>query len=742
MKKLLPVLFFFLAGTISAQEKMLTLDNVVFAGRDGFTPQRLSQLNWITGTDDYYYIDKSGSSEALVRAKATDKGEPKKIIDLNELNDLLRHLENNRVNDLKTFPFITWKNATVFSFDGGQNIISYDSNAKKLSLTAKPNYTSGAENFDATENGNTAYTVGNNLWVHSSSGEAAVSTEKNENILYGHSVHREEFGITKGTFWSPSGNLLAFYRMDQTMVTDYPVMDLTVQPAKANMIKYPMAGGTSHQVTVGVYNVATQKIVYLKTEGPVDQYLTNIAWSPDNKSVYIAVLNRDQNHLWLNRYNAETGAFEKTLFEETDSKYVHPMHPLMFIPNHPNEFIWQRELVTDGNPNGVNMICHYNTDGKYLGALSLTMPDYHAGSTVHVTDIYGFDLKGNVLYFQGAPFGSCDREVYAFDKKEQKPLAYNSGTHTAIFSADKKYFIDTYSSLTVPGIQSINDASGKQVKILLTAGNPLVNMAPNIRIDQNYFKNRIKLFTIKAADGETDLWCRMILPTDFDSTKKYPTMTYLYNGPNVQLVTNTWMGGADFFSYYMAQQGFVVFTVDGRGSDGRGMKFEQATFRHLGTEEVADQEKGAQYLKSLKYVDANRNAVFGWSFGGFMTTSLMVKKPDLFKCGVAGGPVIDWSYYEVMYTERYMDTPQTNPDGYREANLVNYAQNLKGKLLQIHGTADDVVVWQHSLLFQKACVDKRTLCDYNVYPGHPHNVRGKDRVQLYMKISEYIISNT
>ncbi len=524
-------------------------------------------------------------------------------------------------------------------------------------------------------------------------------------------------------------------------------MDLTKQPAQAHLIKYPMAGGTSHQVTVGVYNVANGKTVFLKTEGPKDQYLTNIAWSPDNKFVYIAVLNRDQNHLWLNRYNAETGAFDKTLFEETDPKYVHPMHPMQFVPQHNDEFIWQRELCSKENPDGLNSILLFNTDGKLLKMLTPIVSftdklspqekiDLAPFQGESVCDNYGFNPTGEILYFQAAPVGTCDKSVYSVaihdSKMQLKKLTDAPGTHTAIFSDDKKYFIDTYSSPEIPGIQSIYDNNWKQIKLLLTAKNPLAD----------YKQCKIKLFTITAADNETKLWCRILLPPEFDSTKKYKTFTYLYNGPNVQLVTNSWMGGSDFFLYYMAQQGFIVFTVDGRGSDNRGMKFEQVTFQHLGTQEMADQEKGNQYLRSLKYVDANRMAVFGWSFGGFMTTSLMTRKPDLFKCGVAGGPVIDWSYYEVMYTERYMDTPQTNPLGYKESCLTNYAGNLKGKLLQIHGTSDDVVVWQHSLLFQKACVDKNVQCDYYVYPGHLHNVRGKDRVNLYDKISAYIILNT
>ncbi|MEO5642560.1 MAG: DPP IV N-terminal domain-containing protein [Bacteroidia bacterium] len=750
MKNKFLLLFILAASSLIAQEKMLTLDNTVFGSRDGLAPQRLSQLNWIANTNEYYYIDKSGDVEILMRAKPTDKSAGKKVLDLNQLNNFLRPLGFADADEQKSFPVIKWKNANSFSFETENHDFFYDTNTQKLTWDTKKVFSQGGENFDVSSAGHTAFNLGNNLLVHYVFGDGAkimkVSDEKNENIIYGKSVHREEFGIVKGTFWSPNGNLLAFYRMDQTMVTDYPIIDISKQPAQVNMIKYPMAGATSHEVTVGVFNVNTQRIVYLKTEGPKDQYLTNIAWSPDNKYVFIAVLNRDQNHLWLNRYNAETGDFEKTLFEETDPKYVHPTHAMMFVPGHNDQFVWQRTMVSSENPNGLNALYLYNTEGKKLNSLSGILADCNACYPVNVTDVYGFDAKGTIVYYQAAPLGSCDKQIIAFDFKKglKWSTPQKSGTHTAIFSADKKYYVDTYSSIDVPCIQSVYDASGKEVKVLLTASNPLVNIAPNIRLNMNYFKgsNRVKLFTIKAADGETDLWCRMILPTDFDSTKKYPVMTYLYNGPNVQLVTNSWLGGADFFSYYMSQQGFVVFTVDGRGSSNRGMKFEQATFRNLGKEEVADQEKGAQYLKSLKYVDGNRMAVFGWSFGGFVTTSLMVKKPDLYKCGVAGGPVIDWSYYEIMYTERYMDTPQTNPEGYKESNLVNYAGNLKGKLLQIHGTIDDVVVWQHSLMFQKACVDKKTQCDYYVYPGHQHNVRGKDRVHLYTKISEYIVANT
>jgi dipeptidyl-peptidase-4 len=242
---------------------------------------------------------------------------------------------------------------------------------------------------------------------------------------------------------------------------------------------------------------------------------------------------------------------------------------------------------------------------------------------------------------------------------------------------------------------------------------------------------------LKAADGTTTLYGKLILPPNFDSTKKYPTIVYLYNGPNVQLLHNSFPESGNLWYEYMAQHGYIVFTMDGRGSWNRGIAFEQATHRKLGEVEMEDQVKGVEYLKNLKYVDAGRMGIHGWSFGGFMTTSLMLKHPGIFKCAVAGGPVMDWGMYEVMYTERYMSTPKDNPDGYKKSCLLDKVKNLQGKLLLIHGTNDDVVVWQHSIDFIKKSVDEGVQVDYFVYPGHEHNVRGKDRVHLMQKITDY-----
>lgn len=311
-----------------------------------------------------------------------------------------------------------------------------------------------------------------------------------------------------------------------------------------------------------------------------------------------------------------------------------------------------------------------------------------------------------------------------------KRLTEGNGFHNAVVSKKGDYVIDAFSSCYTPGeYRVVNTTSGKS-QLFYKAENPI----------KEYKTGSWRLFTIKNNAGQ-DLWCRLFRPVDFDSTKKYPVLVYLYNGPHSQLVTNRWMAGGELWYQYMAQKGFIVFTLDGRGTSYRGKEFEQAIHRQLGTVEMEDQLKGVEYLKSLPYVDASRLGVHGWSFGGFMTTSLMTRNPGIFKVGACGGPVIDWSYYEIMYGERYMDTPQENKEGYDKNNLLNYVDKLKGRLLMIHGAQDPVVVWQHSILYQKKAVDKGVQLDYYVYPGHEHNVLGKDRAHLMEKICNYFIDN-
>ncbi|WP_202923336.1 S9 family peptidase [Pontibacter pudoricolor] len=654
---------------LQAQDKMLTMEDAII--NPALQPENLRQLNWVAGSDDFTYV----KDNALIRgnAKSTKRNT---ILTVDKLSTAIQAAGGKEV---KSFPAVQWQDANTMVLNLQGRIYTY--NLKNGKATIVTTYATDAENteLDPTKQ-RIAYTKGNNLYVSApGAADVAVTNEQNEAIVNGQAAHRSEFGISKGTFWSPTGKNLAFYRMDQTMVTDYPLVDVAPLPAKLNNIKYPMAGGKSHHVTVGVYNTATKQTTFLKTGEPAEQYLTNITWSPDEKHIYIAVVNRDQNHMKLNQYDAATGDFVKTLLEEKHAKYVEPEKDLYFVPGKSNQFVRVSERT------GFDHLYLYDTNGKEIR--TLTKGDWM------VTEILGFSKDGKKLYYSATAENPLERHFYSVDLSNGKStrLSQGSGTHSARLSPNGNYIIDSYSSQVTPRkIWVINNKDGKVAQTLLTSKNPVAD----------YALGEVTIFPIKADDG-TDLYTRMITPPNFDKNKKYPVVVYVYGGPHLQLVTNSWMGGANLWMQLMAQKGYIVFTLDPRGTSGRGLEFEQATFRQLGTVEMADQLRGVDYLKSLPYVDANRMGIHGWSFGGFMTTSMMLKSPDTFKVGVAGGPVIDWNYYEIMYTERYMDSPEQNPEGYKNANLLNHVKNLKGKLLMIHGTVDDVVVWQHSLAFIK-----------------------------------------
>ncbi|POY37527.1 S9 family peptidase [Solitalea longa] len=707
--KIIAIAFLLTSGAITsfAQQKEISLQDAILGRQSKFGEERLRGLQWVKNSSSYSYFD---GKNLMIGSVANTKANP--ILSLDELSTISGE-------SFRSWPQLMWVDADHFKLTVNGKFILVD--LKSKSAQTLNSFTKVAENLDIEPStGNAAFTKGDNLFVSINGKESQVTNDTQWGIKNGKSTHREEFGIAKGTFWSPKGNLLAFYREDATMVTDYPLVNTDVRPAKLENIKYPMAGMKSHEVTVGVHNPSNGKTVFLQTGEPKEQYLTNIHWSEDEKSVFIAVLNRDQNELKYNQYDAATGSFIKTLFTETHSKYVHPEHEAI---NLKNSFLWQSETK------GFSHFYQYDLNGKLI-------KDINTGKII-VRKYLGIDATETKLYFTGNHADSIDIQAYVVDitKKANKQgelvptrLSKENGFHDQVsLSTDAKFIIDQFSSTNVPLKINLISVDGKTTSTLLNSKNPLS--------DYKFGSN--ELVKLKADNG-TLLYGRMIKPFDFNPNKKYPVVVYVYNGPNVQMVTNTWTTGAPYWMYYLANKGYIVFTVDGRGSKNRGQAFEQATFRNLGQEEMKDQLVGVNYLKSLPFVNADKMAIHGWSYGGFMTTSLMTKYPDVFKVGVAGGPVIDWSYYEIMYTERYMDTPQANPEGYAQTSLLDKAKNLKGNLLLIHGTVDPVVVWQHSQNFIKKCIENGIPVDYFVYPGHEHNVSGKDRVHLYNKVIEYI----
>ena len=711
MKRLTSLFFisllFSIVYTASAQEKMLTVEDAVWMNPKLY-PVRVAQLQWMPKSDHYVYAKENTLYKVTARG-----GSETLLLTLDNLNE---GMSANGFDSLKKLPQLSFLNSNEVYFNQGGNW--YDYNLENNQLKSIAQIPDTAANVDFNKKSHyIAYTIKNNLFISINNNKVQVSNNNNPGIVYGQTVHRVEFGINTGTFWSPDGKKLAFYRKDETMVADYPLVNINTRIATVNNTKYPMAGETSHQVTLGVFNPETGKTVFMKTGEPKDHYLTAVTWDPSGKYIYIAILNRDQNDMKLNQYDVTTGELEKVLFEEKNPKYVEPEHPLYFNPNNPNEFIWFSER------DGYDHLYLYNTNGKLIRQLT-------KGNWV-VTDFMGYYGK-NKIVFKATKESPLEQNIYSasLDGNGMVRMTPDHGTHVGRMSSSGKYLIDIYSNTETAREYKLVNYKGKEIRIIKENNQPL----------KNYNMGKMKIFTLDP-DTTPELYCRLITPPGFDSTKKYPVIVYVYGGPHAQLITDSWMGGAGFYLNYLAQQGYIVFTVDNRGSANRGRDFEQAIFKNCGTVEIQDQMFGVNYLKSLPYVNADRIGVDGWSYGGFMTVSLKLRKPGVFKVAVAGGPVIDWKYYEVMYGERYMDTPQTNPKGYKKASTLSYIDNLEGKLLIIHGTMDPTVVWQQSLIFLQTAIKKGKQMDYFVYPGHEHNVRGKDRAHLYTKITEYFKDN-
>ncbi|OYQ37005.1 S9 family peptidase [Flavobacterium cyanobacteriorum] len=718
MMKLL--LLFLLTGMAAGAQKNLTIAQATSGQYREFAPKNIIAPQWRKDTRSLTYLDDT-YSKLLLRSEETNWTEVV-LVTKDELTAALKSKFPADTFALPYFPHAyAWKDKNTLQFEaaGTKNsyVVFFDVDKKNIrnALTISPEATQQTLSPNASY---IAWLNKNNIVITPSEGPGISVTHDNDNGIVNGSdyVHRQEFGINKGIWWSPDSNRLLYYRKDETMVSDYPLIQWGERIAQNKAIKYPMAGMKSEEVTLVVFNIATKSKITLKTGEPKEQYLTCVTWSPDGKSVFTGVLNREQNHLKMNQYDAATGNFIKTLFEEKATTYVEPLHDLTFVPGNGSQFLYRSEK------DGFEQLYLYKTDGKLQKKLGYR--------DVVVTDFLGFDADAKNAFYIGTANKGLDRQLYRVELKSGKTetLTTVSGTHNVLINSDCTLVYDAFSSTTTPNDITIIDLKNKKTTSLIKAENPYTGktMLP-----------KMELFTIPAADGKTLLNSRIIYPADFDPTKKYPVLVYVYGGPHAQLVTNSWLGGASLFDYYMAQQGYVVFTLDNRGSDSRGRDFEHVIHRQLGANEMADQMKGIEYLKKQTFVDTSRIGVYGWSFGGFMAVSLMVNHPETFKVGVAGGPVIDWKYYEIMYGERYMDMPEENPHGYASTALPSQANKLQGRLLIIHGAQDPVVVQQHSMEFIQACIAAGKQVDYFLYPTHAHNVRGRDRIHLNQKIADY-----
>ncbi len=699
-KTLLTIIGLSMMFGLNAQEKVLTMEEAVVGYH---LYPRAKYIQWQGDKNQFTYLDREG-----LTGESADKGEKTVLLTVPELNKIIGA-------DLKGFPNFSWLDGNTLVVARQGKIYHIDVEKKQLKQTFS--FPQGAANQTYSKAGNMyAYTVDNNLYYMDERGNSyAVTSDEDKNIVNGQVVSRNEFGITGGIFWSPDGKKLGFYRKDESEVTNFPLLDINSRTGDLKEIKYPMAGMKSELVTMGVYDIASGTTVFLDVNDfGREQYLTGVTWAPESDIVYIQVLNRGQNHMRLNKYDASTGKQIATLFEEKSDTYVEPQNGLVFMKNNPKQFLYETN-----NRDGYFNLYLYDVNGKLIKRLTDVDADVAYA---------GMDRAGKYVYYLSSEVSPVEKQLFRVDVKSGKKtrLTPEEGWHTITMSGDCSYFIDSYSSVKTPRNVDLATNSGKVVRRVQEVENP----------NKDYNWGEVTLGSIKADDG-SDLYYRLIKPMNFDPNKKYPVIHYVYGGPHAQMVTNIWNANIRMWEMYMAQHGYVVFIIDNHGTPNRGKAFEEVIHRQCGQVEMKDQVKGIEWLKSFPWVDAERIGVHGWSYGGFMTISLITNYPDIYKVGVAGGPVIDWKWYEAMYGERYMDSPQENPEGYAKVSLIAKAKDLKGKLLICQGAVDPVVVWQHSLSFIRECIKNNVQVDYFPYPCAEHNVMGRDRIHLMQKVTDY-----
>jgi dipeptidyl-peptidase-4 len=710
MKKQVSVIFAMILVQVGFSQTMLTLEEAVRQQFGKFYPEHLQELNWINSTNDYQFV----KNDTLWKGNATAAELALPFISKTDLSKWSGYT-------LADMPHLEWTSEFEFWYEADGKYFNGNIQSKKIKqMNQAPE---GAENLAYhPKNGHLAYTIGNNLFIKTN--QVYAVTADPEFIVHGQSISRNEYGIEKGIFWSPDGNFVAFYTKDESQVADYPLTNYKTVPATVNNIKYPMSGGKSEIVSLNVFpikNVGTKDpgtgyitLNITDEEGKKsDQfYITNVGWTPNSESILCAWINRKTDRLKLMHYNTK-GEYIGEILQETDPRWVEPDQAPIFIPGKRDEFLWRSYRGE------CHEYFHYKTDGSVLGKVNGWEQE----------KIKGFDNSGKWMLVEGRSMDGLNTTGYLYNTQDKKTTYMNlpDGIHDLQLSADGKMVLDTYSNKKTPNKSVVLNNNGTVKKELLNAADKLKDKKIGIT----------EVGQINGHDG-TILNYRIIKPSNFDPKKKYPVLVYVYNGPHVQLINNGYLSGASLWMNYFAEKDFLVFTLDGRGSASRGKNFEQAIHRQLGTVEMEDQMAGVEWLRSQPYVDETKMAIHGWSFGGFMTTSMMLRQPGVFKCGVAGGPVLDWTLYEVMYTERYMDTPAENPEGYKNNNMSEYVKNLSGPLLMIHGTDDNVVVMQHNMRFLSTCITNLIPIDFFAYPGHEHNVRGKDRVHLMHKVLDYV----
>ena len=542
------------------------------------------------------------------------------------------------------------------------------------------------------------------------------------NIIYGTTdwVYEEEFSFTNAYFWSPKGDKLAFYRFDESKVKEYDMVMYDSLYPTLYKYKYPKAGENNSVVGIYVYDLNSGKTASMDIGKETDIYIPRIKWTKDDNVLSIQRMNRLQNKLEIMLANATAGT-TKVIYKEENKYYIEITDDLNFLDD-------GKQFIITSDKDGYSHIYLYNLDGTLVKQLTKGNWD--------VLDVKGVDNEKKIVYFISAEESAIDKALYSvkLDGSAKTKLSQKVGTNEVEFSENYKYFINTWSDANTPSYININKADGKEIRVL--ADNSEI-----AQLTKDYGFTPEEFFTFKTSEGvELNGW--MIKPPAFDANKKYPVLLYVYGGPGAQTVLNSW-GNFDLAWHEMlAQKGYIVVSVDNRGTNARGSDFKKCTYGQLGKLETVDQIETAKYLATFNYVDKSRIGIWGWSYGGYMTALCMTKGADYFKTGIAVAPVTNWRYYDNIYTERYMGLPKDNAKGYDDNSPVNFVKKLKGNFLLIHGTADDNVHFQNSMMLSNALINANKQFSEFFYPNKNHSIYGGvTRYNLFKKMTDFIIAN-
>lgn len=716
MKKLL-IIFIAITSLATAQKKDITLEEI---WNGSFSTERMNSLNSMNG--DYYSLlnfDGNTKGTTVDKYSYATLEKVETIVNSKDLSEI-NYFESYDFNNDETKLLLGVDAEPIYRHSSLGIFYVYDLASKSLQLIDSDKIQEPAFSPDSKK---VAYAKNNNIFIKNLETNEVVqvtSDGKKNHIINGICdwVYEEEFSFVRAFEWSGDSKNIAFLRFDETEVPTFS-MDLVgndLYPTQ-QVFKYPKAGENNSMVTLHLYSISDGKTT--KIDLGNYEYIPRIKWTNNPGILSVMTLNRHQNDLKLYAVNA-VNFITKILLNEMDKAFVDIQDNLTFLND--NSFIWTSEK------DGFNHIYYYSKEGKFINQVTK--------GNWEVTNFYGINEKNSTIYYQSVEDGSINRTVYSIklNGTAKKRLTNASGTNEAAFSKNLNFFINTFSDANTPPTYTLHEGNGNQLKEILNNNNLSEKLA-----DYNISKK--EFFVLNTKNGAFNAW--MVKPTNFDSAKKYPLFMTQYSGPGSQSVSNTWNSSNDYWYQHLAEQGYIIVCVDGRGTGFKGVDFKKVIYKEMGKYEAQDQIESAKVLGKRPYIDANEIGIWGWSYGGFMSANCLFKGNDVFKMAIAVAPVTSWRFYDSVYTERYMQTPQENPTGYDENSPLNFANFLKGNFLLVHGSGDDNVHFQNTMRLTNALIEANKPFDMAIYPDRTHGIyKGKNtRLHLYKKMTRFIEEN-